>query len=67
MSYIISESEKNLIRKMHNNQKSYDSLIKESVGLMSTISESVVITDWLSPDDKYVILFDELFLLLFLL
>ena len=61
MSYFINQSEKNLIRKLHNNQKSYDSLIKESMGFMNTISESVVITDWLSPDDKYLILFDELY------
>ena len=59
--YNISDSEKNLIRRMHNNQKSYDILIKESVGLMGNVNESIVITDWLSPDDKYLILFDELY------
>jgi hypothetical protein len=46
---------------MHNNQRGYDALIKESMGLLSTISKSVVITDWVSPDDRYVILFDELY------
>jgi hypothetical protein len=61
MNYIINESERNLIRRMHSNQKTYDSLIKESMGLLNTVSESVVITDWLSPDDKYLILFDELY------
>jgi len=61
MTYIINESEKNLIRRMHNNQRSYDTLIKESMGLLSNVSESIVITDWLSPDDKYLILFDELY------
>jgi hypothetical protein len=61
MTYIINESEKNLIRRMHNNQRSYDTLIKESMGLLGNVSESVVITDWLSPDDKYLILFDELY------
>jgi hypothetical protein len=61
MKFTISEGEKDLIRRMHNNQKSYDSLIKESVGLVSTISESVVITDWVSPDDRYLILFDKMY------
>ena len=54
----ITESERNLIRRMHQNQKGLDSLIKESMGLLSNVSESVVITDWVSPDDKYLILFD---------
>ena len=61
MNYIINEFERNLIRRMHNNQRSYDTLIKESMGLLSNVSESIVITDWLSPDDKYLILFDELY------
>ena len=61
MKLTISEGEKDLIRRMHNNQKSYDVLIKESVGLVSTVSESVVITDWVSPDDRYLILFDNLY------
>lgn len=58
---VINESEKNLIRRMHQNQKSFDNLIKESSGLLSTISESVVITDWVSPDNRFIILFDELY------
>lgn len=61
MNYVVNKSEKNLIIRMHNNQKMYDSLIKESAGFLNTISESFVITDWLSPDDKYLILFDELY------
>jgi hypothetical protein len=61
MKYTINESERNSIRRMHENQKSYDSLVKESSGLLNMVSESIVITDWLSPDDKYVILFDELY------
>jgi hypothetical protein len=61
MKFTSSEEEKNLIRRMHNNQKSYDTLIKESVGLVSTVSESVVITDWVSPDDRYLILFDKMY------
>jgi len=61
MKFTISEGEKDLIRRMHNNQKSYDTLIKESVGLVSTVSESVVITDWVSPDDRYLILFDKMY------
>jgi hypothetical protein len=61
MKNIITESEKNLIRRMHQNQRSFYILTKESVGLLSTISESVVITDWVSPDNKYLILFDELY------
>jgi hypothetical protein len=44
----------------------YDSskTLNENRGLMNAIpalSESVVITDWLSPDDKYLILLDELY------
>ena len=58
---VITESERNLIRRMHQNQKGLDSMIKESMGLLSNVSESVVITDWVSPDDKYLILFDELY------
>ena len=46
---------------MHSNQKTFDSMIKESASMMQTVFESVVITDWLSPDDKYLILFDELY------
>tara|TARA_B110000503_G_scaffold38335_1_gene62888 strand:+ start:639 stop:2003 length:1365 start_codon:yes stop_codon:yes gene_type:complete len=61
MKFTISEGEKDLIRRMHNNQKSYDTLIKESIGLVSTVSESVVITDWVSPDDRYLILFDNMY------
>ena len=61
MKFTISEGEKDLIRRMHNNQKSYDVLLKESVGFVSTVSESVVISDWASPDDKYLILFDTLY------
>jgi hypothetical protein len=61
MNFTSSEEEKNLIRRMHNNQKSYDTLIKESVGFISTVSESVVITDWVSPDDRYLILFDNMY------
>jgi hypothetical protein len=61
MNYLVTESERNAIRKLHNTQRSYDSIIKESMGLLNTISESVVITDWLSPDDKYLILFDEMY------
>jgi hypothetical protein len=61
MKLTISEGEKDLIRTMHNNQKSYDMLIKESIGLVSTLSESAVITDWVSPDDRYLILFDEMY------
>jgi hypothetical protein len=61
MNYLIIESEKNAIRRMHSNQRSYDSIIKESMGLLNTVSESVVITNWLSPDDKYLILFDEMY------
>ena len=61
MNHMVNESERNLIRRLHNNQRSYDSLIKESRGLLGNVSESVVITDWLSPDDKYLILFDELY------
>lgn len=34
---------------------------REISGLLNTISESIVITDWVSPDDKYLILFDELY------
>ena len=34
MKFTISEGEKDLIRRMHNNQKSYDTLIKESIGLV---------------------------------
>ena len=60
MKYVITESEKDLIRRMHNNQKSYDVLLKESTGLVSVL-DSVVITDWLSPDDRYLILLDELY------
>lgn len=60
MKLTISEGEKDLIRTMHNNQKSYDMLIKESTGLVSVL-DSVVITDWLSPDDRYLILLDELY------
>lgn len=60
MGLIITESEKELIRRMHDNQKSFDSLIKESTGLFSVI-DSVVITDWVSPDDRYLILLDELY------
>jgi hypothetical protein len=61
MKFTISDGEKDLIRRMHNNQKSYDTLIKESIGLVSTVSESVVITDWVSPDDRYLILFDNMY------
>jgi hypothetical protein len=61
MKFTISEGEKDLIRRMHNNQKSYDTLIKESIGLVSTVSESIVITDWVSPDDRYLILFDNMY------
>jgi hypothetical protein len=61
MRFTTSEGDKDLIRRMHSNQKSYDSLIKESVGLVSTVSESVVITDWVSPDDRYLILFDNMY------
>jgi hypothetical protein len=61
MNYLVTESERNSIRKLHNTQRGYDSVIKESMGLLNTISESVVITDWLSPDDKYLILFDEMY------
>jgi hypothetical protein len=61
MSIIITESERSLILKLHGNQKQFDSLVKQSVGLMNNISESVVITDWVSPDDRYLILFDELY------
>ena len=61
MSHIITESEKTLIRRMHQNQKSFDNLIKESSNLLSTISDSVVITDWVSPDNRFIILFDELY------
>jgi hypothetical protein len=61
MKYVVTESEKDLIRRMHENQKSFDVLLKESVGFISTASDSVVITDWLSPDDKYLILLDELY------
>ena len=61
MYYAINESEKNIIRRMHNNQKIYDYLIKESASFLNTVSESIVITDWLSPDDKYLIFFDELY------
>jgi len=60
MKYVVTESEKDLIRRMHNNQKSYDVLLKESTGLVSVL-DSVVITDWLSPDDRYLILLDELY------
>ena len=61
MYHTITESERNLIRQMHQNQKSFDNLIKESSTLLSTISESVVITDWVSPDNRFIILFDELY------
>ena len=61
MKFTISEGEKDLIRRMHNNQKSYDTIIKESIGLVSTVSESIVITDWVSPDDRYLILFDNMY------
>jgi len=60
MKYVVTESEKDLIRRMHSNQKSYDVLLKESTGLVSVL-DSVVITDWLSPDDRYLILLDELY------
>lgn len=36
-------------------------VIKESMELVSRMSESVVITDWASPDDRYLILFDDLY------
>lgn len=61
MNFTISEGEKNLIRRMHDNQKSYDVLLKESVDFVSTVSESVVISDWVSPDDRYLILFDNMY------
>jgi hypothetical protein len=61
MYHTITESERNLIRQMHQNQKSFDNLIKESSTLLSTISDSVVITDWVSPDNRFIILFDELY------
>lgn len=61
MRTIITESERSLILKLHGNQKQLDSLVKQSMGLINTISESVVITDWISPDDRYLILFDELY------
>jgi hypothetical protein len=61
MKFNITESERNSIRTMHNNQKSFDLLIKESMNFLPTNIDSIVITDWVSPDDKYLILFDELF------
>lgn len=42
----ICESEKNRIHILHNNK---------------VVKEEVVITDWLSPDEKYVIFLDELY------
>ena len=59
--FTITESERGLIRKMHTNEMGRANLLKESMTLLSTIGESVVITDWLSPDNKYLILFDELY------
>lgn len=43
---VINESERNRILKLHQN---------------NVISESVVITDWLSPDERYCIFLDELY------
>ena len=31
------------------------------LGLHSKINDDVIITDWLSPDEKYVIFLDELY------
>lgn len=61
MKNLINESEKSSIRKMHENQKIYDFLLKQNNGLVNTISDSIVITDWVSPDNKYLILFDDLY------
>lgn len=61
MKYISTHSEKNIIRLMHEGQKTYDNFIKESRNLYQDISDSFVITDWVSPDDRYVIFFDELY------
>jgi hypothetical protein len=43
---LITESEKNRIHNLHNKK---------------VVNEEVVITDWLSPDEKYVIFLDELY------
>jgi hypothetical protein len=61
MKNLINESEKSLIRKMHENEKIHNFLLKQNNGLVNTISDSIVITDWVSPDNKYLILFDELY------
>lgn len=45
---VLSESEKNQIRNQHRSQVPID-------------VDTVVITDWLSPDEKYVIFLDELY------
>ena len=45
---VLTESEKKQILKKH---------IKE----MNVIDENIVITDWLSPDEKYMIFLDELY------
>jgi hypothetical protein len=45
---VLTESEKKQILKKH---------IKE----MNVIDENIVITDWLSPDERYMIFLDELY------
>lgn len=58
--FLITEIEKNKIRTMHENQKVFDVLIQENYNLFPNKNESII-TDWLSPDDRYIILFDELY------
>jgi hypothetical protein len=60
MKTLITEIEKNKIRLMHNNQKVFDILLQENSNLFPNKNESII-NDWLSPDDRYLILFDELY------
>jgi hypothetical protein len=69
--FFITEEDRRSILNMHGIQNQHAileniitdsvSTLKESIGQMSEVFESIVITDWLSPDNKYVILFDELY------
>ena len=59
--YFVTENERNAMLKMHSNYNSYNNLVKECKSLSIELNETIVITDWVSPDDKYLILLDELF------
>lgn len=59
--YFVTEDERRSMLKMHSNYNSYNNLVKECKSLSMSLDETIVITDWLSPDNKYLILLDELF------